>query len=412
MNLLLMRDRLFLQWVFSSLGAFAIAGLCLMSALRPVQTVVPVVPGHTHSVAVQRSSDDSPLLMLLTIGLGVAGAFGTYKAADRGLALCQALEVAVLRRRQELQAQALAAPQPAAPALQPLPQPEPEPVAVPADEPRFPIKREPLPPLPELKPHDRRSVPDSIADDPWGELPSEENEPGNALDRFSEPEDAWIDRLIAPSSLLVFGGDGSGKTTFALELLRRREKAGHSRIALDPHSHPGKWPGCKVVGGGLKFSEIAVEIDKLQKLIKYRYEKISAGEVKPGEFPPVTVVCEEMTVWKALVGNSGLLIWKMGDYRKANIHLLMVAHGNTMSQIGAPDGSHEVIKNCMTQVRLLSRPDSDGRPVPAMKGSVQYPLQEWLSVTVPEFAPVETPPDDTYAIFKARVKKLQDEGRL
>jgi hypothetical protein len=201
----------------------------------------------------------------------------------------------------------------------------------------------------------------------------------------SEPDDAWLDRLIAPSVLLVFGGDGSGKTSMALELLRRRQNAGHQVIALDPHASPDKWPGCDVVGAGLNFPKIERAIDSLMSLIKQRYEQIGSGEIAPCGFPPITFVCEELTDWKASVSNAALLILKAGDYRKVNIHLLMVSHGDSLGQIGAPDGSSEVVKNCFTKLRLYSQPGSDGRPIPAMKGEMAYPLQAPIAVSVPRF---------------------------
>jgi hypothetical protein len=209
----------------------------------------------------------------------------------------------------------------------------------------------------------------------------------------SEPDDAWLDRLVAPSVLLVFGGDGSGKTSMALELLRRRQRAGHQVIALDPHAHPAKWPGCEVIGGGLNFGQIEAAIGQLQRLREQRYEQIRSGAIEPCKFPPITFVMEELTDWKSEVSNVDLLILKAGDYRKANIHLLMVTHGDSMSQIGAPTGSNEIIKNCVTKLRLFSKPGADGKPIPAFKGELAYPLQAPIAVSVPRFTTTaQTPP--------------------
>lgn len=208
-----------------------------------------------------------------------------------------------------------------------------------------------------------------------------------------EKEDDWLDRLIAPSVLLIFGGDGSGKTSMALELLRRRKEHGHQLIAFDPHAHPNKWPDCQVVGDGLNFNKINASITQLQSIIKTRYEQIGSGEVAPCQFPPITFVMEEMTDWKSQVPSADLLITKAGDYRKINIHLVLVAHGDTMNQIGAPKGSNEVIKNCVTKLRLFSKPSREGNPIPAMRGELAFPLSNPISVKVPKFnhaIPTET----------------------
>lgn len=204
-----------------------------------------------------------------------------------------------------------------------------------------------------------------------------------------ERDDEWLDRLIAPSVLLVFGGDGSGKTSMALELLRRRKLAGHQLVAFDPHAHPNKWPDCDVVGSGLNFLKIEQSIESLQTLIKTRYEQIGKGQIAPCQFPPITFVMEEMTDWQSSVPNAGLLILKAGDYRKANIHLILVAHGDSMSQIGAPSGSNEVIKNCVTKLRLFSKPGSNGNPIPAMRGELTFPLSQTISVKIPKLTPVQ-----------------------
>jgi hypothetical protein len=198
----------------------------------------------------------------------------------------------------------------------------------------------------------------------------------------------WIQRLISPSALLIFGGDGSGKTTFTLDVIRQRQDKGHRTIALDPHAHPGKWPGCEVIGGGLGFPEIKKTIANLQILIHQRYSKIQTGDVKPCGFQPITLVCEEMTDWVSSVDNAELLILKMGDYRKVNLHLIMVAHGDTMSQIAAPQGSNEVIKNCLTKLRLFSKPGKNGEPVPAFKGQFKPPLQNSVDVEIPQVTPI------------------------
>jgi hypothetical protein len=94
---------------------------------------------------------------------------------------------------------------------------------------------------------------------------------------------------------------------------------------------------------------------------------------------------EEMTDWKSQVPNADLLITKAGDYRKINIHLVLVAHGDTMNQIGAPKGSNEVIKNCVTKLRLFSKPSREGNPIPAMRGELAFPLSNPVSVKVPKF---------------------------
>lgn len=201
----------------------------------------------------------------------------------------------------------------------------------------------------------------------------------------TNPNEFWKP-LLNPSALLIYGGDGSGKTTFSKGLIEKRIKQeSHEVIALDPHGSPNSWLGCRVVGQGLDFTAIEREIDKVMALVKQRYEMIANGQALPNSFPHLTVVCEEMTDWSASVKNSHLLITKMGDYRKVNIHLLMIAHGNSMGQIAAPKGSNEIIQNCLMQLRLFSKPGETGSPIPAFKGTLKHPgTVELIDVAIPQ----------------------------
>ena len=208
----------------------------------------------------------------------------------------------------------------------------------------------------------------------------------SVFDEIQTNPDAFWKPLLNPSALLIYGGDGSGKTTFSKGLIEKRIKQeSHEVIALDPHGSPNSWSGCRVVGQGLDFAAIEREIDKVMSLVKQRYEMIANGQALPNSFPHLTVVCEEMTDWSASVKNSHLLITKMGDYRKVNIHLLMIAHGNSMGQIAAPRGSNEIIQNCLMQLRLFSKPGETGSPIPAFKGTLKHPgTVELIDVAIPQ----------------------------
>lgn len=213
-----------------------------------------------------------------------------------------------------------------------------------------------------------------------------------SFESFSAPDDAWLDTLVSPSALLLYGGDGSGKTSLAIELIHRRLAAGHQAIALDPHAAPGKWPG-ETIGAGLDYSAIETAIGNLQRIIKQRYEAIAAGQ-NPESFQPITVVAEELTDWSSSVSNSDLLIRKAGDYRKAKICLLMIGHGDSLGQIGAPRGFSAVAENCLTKLQLFAQPGADGRPTPAFKGQLKRPHAEPIAVSVPRFtdhSPEPTP---------------------
>jgi len=211
----------------------------------------------------------------------------------------------------------------------------------------------------------------------------EEWEP-DAIDLHA-PDESWIDSLLRPSVLLVYGSDGSGKTSMARELLARRQAANHQTFALDPHSHPGKWGTCEVIGAGMGHKAIAAFVGRLQAIIKDRYERISSGEVAPGSFRPISIVCEELTDWAGEVTNSDLLLAKAGHYRKANVHLILVSHGDKLGQLGSPKGFADMANRILTKLKLESKPGHDGEPIPAFKGLLTQPNCQPVPVVVPRF---------------------------
>jgi hypothetical protein len=197
------------------------------------------------------------------------------------------------------------------------------------------------------------------------------------------PDESWIDSLLRPSVLLVYGSDGSGKTTVACELIARRQAANHQTFALDPHAHPGKWGSCEVIGAGMGHKAIAAFIARLQGIITDRYERISKGEVRPGAFQPISIVCEELTDWSGEVSNSDLLLAKAGHYRKANVHLILVSHGDKLGQLGAPKGFSDMANRILTKLKLESKPGANGEPIPAMKGLLTQPNGQPIPVVIP-----------------------------
>lgn len=224
---------------------------------------------------------------------------------------------------------------------------------------------------------------------------------------FGSNDKLWLDTLINPSVLLVYGADGSGKTSLAVDLIKRRNAQGHQCIALDPHGEPDKWPNCEVIGHGLAFDKVEQAIDKLQSVIKDRYEQIGTGEVKPCQFPPITFVCEELTDWSGSVSNADLLIRKAGNYRKVNVCLLLVSHGDKLNQIGAPKGFANVADNVLTKLQLFSKPSPSGKPVPAMKGTLTRPSGKPEQVTVPKFDTTVKVPQKTAQTFTEELPKVE-----
>lgn len=202
-------------------------------------------------------------------------------------------------------------------------------------------------------------------------------------DRMEEPNYSWIDELITYPTVLVFGAPGSGKTSFARHLIHKRLKLGHTVVALDPHNRVGKWSNCKVVGGGRNHRAIAQFVSQVEtEIINPRYQAYEQGQEN---FPPVTIVTEELTNWAINVEGSEKLIEFIPDYRKINVNLLMVAHSNTLGALGGKAGFKKVLDSSMMQLELLAKPSKDPgkRVVPAMLGWLWGPQMPKSQVEIP-----------------------------
>ena len=57
------------------------------------------------------------------------------------------------------------------------------------------------------------------------------------------PSGHWFDELLEYPLVLFFGAPGSGKTTTAAALVRKRVERGHRVVVCDPHRKFGAWEG-------------------------------------------------------------------------------------------------------------------------------------------------------------------------
>jgi hypothetical protein len=192
--------------------------------------------------------------------------------------------------------------------------------------------------------------------------------------------DAWLNELVNYPSVLVFGAPGSGKTTFAEELITRRSS--HQVIAIDPHYQPGKWSGAEIVGAGFDYPAITAFMLDLLDIVQQRYQAYSQGVT---QFPPITIIAEELTNWSSRVGGSEKLIELIPDARKIGLHFLFVAHDRTISALGGKSGLRKMLDATLCEVELLVKADASGVQ-PAMKARLKMPNQPVRDVTVPRFA--------------------------
>jgi hypothetical protein len=195
-----------------------------------------------------------------------------------------------------------------------------------------------------------------------------------------------IDSLINCPALIIYGGQGSGKTTLAKGIANRRSESGHQIVVLDPHGSPAHWGGFKLVGAGMKYEQLAIALDNFNKTVKRRYELFEQGETN---FEHITFVCDEFTNWATRLPEetaSEFLKSSLSDIRKVNIHVIFISHSNTLEILGKSKGLATMRDSGAIQLQLFTLSSSDGTSRPRGDGLITYIGQEPQAVQIPQLS--------------------------
>lgn len=203
--------------------------------------------------------------------------------------------------------------------------------------------------------------------------------PANA----SDPASGGASTTATPSlpnmtnypSVLVYGAQGSGKSTFAGNEINKRIAAGHRVIVLDPHAAYGAWAGCEVIGAGMDYVAIDSKLKYFADEVQRRYKAI-ASQPNP-RFQPLTFVCDEFTNWASRCNNSGEFFkTALSDIRKAQMFALIVSHVRTMPGLGDAKGLAALRDEALLEIELLGELDPvTGKAVPRFEALVKLPGQ-------------------------------------
>ena len=203
-------------------------------------------------------------------------------------------------------------------------------------------------------------------------------------DRNQDPHE-WINGLHEVNCLLIYGEQGSGKTTFVEAEVKARQELGHEVIVLDIHRKYGSWEGLEVTGDGMDFEAIDESLLDLQSLIKTRYKQYS--QVPDFNPKPITVICEEFTNWNERCKNSDAFFSAaLSDVRKVRIHVLFVAHGDTLGNLTKKSGMGKNRDLGMVKLELIGELNETGKTVPSGKGNLYLPrnANNPVAVIVPD----------------------------
>jgi hypothetical protein len=211
---------------------------------------------------------------------------------------------------------------------------------------------------------------------------------------------AWLKQIYGSNCILMFGGQGSGKTSFVEWYANQKADQGDEVIVFDVHRKFGAWKGLRVVGDGRDYQAIDDEILQLEKRITARYQQFAT--VEDFNPRPITLIFEEFSKWKNFCEHSdGFFLTALTDVRKVFVQVVFVAHMKTMSGLTNQKGLAETFKNGVDQLELISEKiectDGIQRARPTGKGKLTLVnAPKPVLVSIPSYDPVKATESPSY----------------
>lgn len=214
------------------------------------------------------------------------------------------------------------------------------------------------------------------------------------LTPFSE----WYPQFMEWPCVLIYGPQGSGKTTFATRLLHDRAAAGHDIQVLDPHAELGQWEPFPVVGAGMEYEAIDAAMNKFSADVEAFYK---ARATQMGLNPqPRTLLLEEFTDWaEECEGSATFFKRALKNLRKAKRRAVFVSHARTLAGLGNSQGMAAARDAGLLELELEAAIDPRTRePAPAMRGKLYLPSRkkEPIAVQIDRWQPHVLPSQSIY----------------
>ena len=192
----------------------------------------------------------------------------------------------------------------------------------------------------------------------------------------------WAKDLLHFPAVLIYGAQGSGKTSFTAWLLRERIKAGHTTEVWDVHRRHGQWNGLPVFGGGMDYEAVDARMDAFRRQVKEGYRKIATV---PNYSPSWhTAVCEELTNFEGRCENSAPFFQEsLSDFRKVKKCVIYCSHGRTLLSLGGSKGTAKMRDSGLIELELEAKIDPVTRElVSAQKGRLKLPNRAPIAVDI------------------------------
>jgi len=195
----------------------------------------------------------------------------------------------------------------------------------------------------------------------------------------------WAKDMLHFPAVLIYGAQGSGKTSFTAWLLRERIKAGHTTEVWDVHRRHGQWQGLPVFGDGMDYETVDFRMGAFRRGVKDGYKRIATV---PNYSPSWhTAVCEELTNFEGRCENSAAFFQEsLSDFRKVRKCVIYCSHGRTLLSLGGSKGTAKMRDSGLIELELEARIDPVTRElVSAQKGRLKLPNHAPIAVDIAEW---------------------------
>ncbi|MBE9235842.1 type IV secretion system DNA-binding domain-containing protein [Anabaena aphanizomenioides LEGE 00250] len=192
----------------------------------------------------------------------------------------------------------------------------------------------------------------------------------------------WVSHAINYFCVLIWGGQGSGKTTAASHIIKGKKDRGDKIIVLDPHAARGQWEGLEVIGAGMDYEAIDKFMGWYEEEAKHRYQLLrNEGEEAVKKLGSICVVAEELTNYAKRCKNSGDFIQAcLSDNRKIFFSSISISHGRTLALTGGSQGTAKTRDDSFLELHCIAPTGGNDRA-----WEIKYPGSEFSSVSVPEW---------------------------
>ncbi|NER52310.1 MAG: ATP-binding protein [Symploca sp. SIO1A3] len=187
-------------------------------------------------------------------------------------------------------------------------------------------------------------------------------------------------QLALEPLVLIYGPQGSGKSSKGGWLISEHLKLGHQVQVVNPVMKFHSYNGLKTWGKGLDYDSANQGMATFTSVVSERLKKAGNSDYDPFSSPHICLICDEVTNWESRMDAE-----IMGEFlevctqflRQANASVIITSHGDTLTCTGgkkAGNGKADVLKRQFLRVECQAKYDPN---IPGGKTCAGWAILRW-----------------------------------